>query len=141
MSANADDLTLASEFPTATREAWLKLVDGVLKGAPRERLASKTADGVTIEPLYPRSGGAMPVAGRAAAASWQVMQRADHPDPAAANKQALVDLENGTRCRLDYESEFTPPRGRENQTRDGILTAYQAMFTGLQAATNTVGAE
>ena len=95
MSANADDLTLASEFPTATRETWLKLVDGVLKGAPRERLAAKTADGLTIEPLYARATGTTPVAGRAAGASWQIMQRADHPDPAAANKQALTDLENG----------------------------------------------
>jgi methylmalonyl-CoA mutase len=91
----ADDLTLASEFPTATREAWLKLVDGVLKGTPRERLAGKTADGLAIEPLYARATGAQPVAGRAAAAPWQVMQRADHPDPAAANKQVLTDLQNG----------------------------------------------
>jgi methylmalonyl-CoA mutase len=91
----ADDLTLASEFPTATREAWLKLVDGVLKGTPRERLTGKTADGLAIEPLYARAPGAAPVAGRAAATPWQVMQRADHPDPAAANKQVLTDLENG----------------------------------------------
>ena len=42
-----------------------------------------------------RAGGAKPVAGRAAATPWQIMQRADHPDPAAANKQALTDLENG----------------------------------------------
>jgi methylmalonyl-CoA mutase len=95
MPADADDLPLASEFPAATREMWLKLVDGVLKGAPRERLASKTADGLTIEPLYPRAGGAKLVAGRAAAAPWQIMQRIDHPDPAEANKQALNDLENG----------------------------------------------
>ena len=30
-----------------------------------------------------------------ARAPWQVMQRVDHPDPAAANAQALHDLENG----------------------------------------------
>ncbi len=45
----------------------------------------------------------------------------------------LVELQDG-RCRLDYESEFSTPRGRENQTRDGILAAYQAMFSGLQNA-------
>jgi hypothetical protein len=43
----------------------------------------------------------------------------------------LVELDDGG-CRLDYESEFTAPRGRENQMRDGILAAYRAMFTGLQ---------
>jgi len=37
-------------------------------------------------------------------------------------------------CRLDYESEFTAPRGRENQTRDAILAAYRDMFIGLQDA-------
>ena len=46
----------------------------------------------------------------------------------------LIDLEDG-RCRLDYESEFSPPRGRENPTRDGILAAYAAMFAGLENAT------
>ena len=95
MPADADDLPLASEFPAATREMWLKLVDGVLKGAPRERLSAKTADGLSIEPLYPRAGGAAVVAGRAAATPWQVMQRIDHPDAAEANKLALTDLENG----------------------------------------------
>jgi methylmalonyl-CoA mutase len=91
----ADDLQLASEFPSATREMWLKLVDGVLKGAPRERLSSKTSDGFAIEPLYPRAAGVSSVAGRAAAAPWQIMQRLDHPDPAQANKLAITELENG----------------------------------------------
>ena len=33
-----DDLPLASEFPAATREQWLKLVEGVLKGADFNRI-------------------------------------------------------------------------------------------------------
>src|SRR5581483_5171670 len=95
MATNDDTLKLAGEFPPATREAWLKLVDGVLKGGSFERLTSKTADGLTIQPLYPRQAGAPVVAGRAAGAPWQIMQRVDHPDPVEANKQALADLENG----------------------------------------------
>jgi len=59
------------------------------------------------------------------------------PDPArTAWYQAtgrLVELDDGG-CRLDYESEFAAPRGRENQTRDAILAAYRAMFIGLQNA-------
>ena len=35
------DLALAGEFPPATREQWLKLVDGVLKGAPFEKLSAR----------------------------------------------------------------------------------------------------
>src|SRR5829696_460500 len=90
-----DELTFAAEFPQATFEDWRKLVDGVLKGAPFEKLVSKTSDGLKIDPIYRRAKGAAPVAGRAPAAPWQIMQRIDHPDAKAANAQALHDLENG----------------------------------------------
>lgn len=90
------DLPLASEFPPATREQWLKLVDGVLKGAPFDRkLVGKTYDGLKIEPLYDRKPDANVLAARAQAAPWQILARVDHPDAAVANKQALEDLENG----------------------------------------------
>jgi methylmalonyl-CoA mutase len=95
MAQNDEPLVLAGEFPPATRDAWLKLVGGVLKGAPFERLVGKTADGLAIQPLYARAKDAPVVAGRAASTPWQIMQRVDHPDPAEANKQALIDLENG----------------------------------------------
>lgn len=91
----SDDLRLAAEFPTATREQWRKLVDGVLKGAPFDKLVSHTYDALPIEPLYPRAADARPVVGRAPGAPWAIMQRVDHPDPAAANALALDDLANG----------------------------------------------
>ena len=92
----SDDLILGAEFPAATREKWLELVDGVLKGAPFDKkLISWTYDGLRIEPLYARAAAAMPVAGRTPGTAWTLMQRVDHPDPAAANAQALEDLENG----------------------------------------------
>ena len=91
-----DDLPLAAEFPAATREQWLKLVDGVLKGAPFDkRLTSRTYDGLRIEPLYARDADARPIASRAPGVPWLVMQRVDHPDPATANAEALHDLQNG----------------------------------------------
>jgi len=93
----SDDLTLGAEFPAATREQWRKLVDGVLKGAPFEKLVARTYDDLPIEPLYPRAAAARPVAGRMPGADWTLMQRVDHPDPAAANAQALEDLANGAR--------------------------------------------
>jgi methylmalonyl-CoA mutase len=90
------NLSLAADFPAASREDWLKLVSAALKGAPFERrLVSKTYDGLSMEPLYCRSADARPVIGRAPGAPWQVMARIEHPDPAAANDQALQDLENG----------------------------------------------
>ena len=93
-----DKLTLAAEFPPATQAEWRKLVDAVLKGAPFDKkLVSRTYDGLRIEPLLARRADASPVAGRAPALPWIVMQRIDHPDPAKANAEALHDLENGAR--------------------------------------------
>src|ERR1700754_1547007 len=90
-----DDLRLAADFAPATYEDWRKLVDGVLKGAPFEKLTGKTYDGIRIEPIYRRATNASPIAGRGQAAPWQIMQRIDDPDPRRANAQALHDLENG----------------------------------------------
>jgi uncharacterized protein YndB with AHSA1/START domain len=60
------------------------------------------------------------------------------PDPTRAPwyqaTARVVELQDG-RCRLDYDSEFTAPRGRENQVRDGILVADREMFKGLRDAT------
>jgi methylmalonyl-CoA mutase len=95
MAPAPDDLRLAADFAPASYDDWRKLVDGALKGAPLEKLVSKTYDGLRIEPIYPRARGAAPIASRAPAAPWQIMQRIDHPDPAQANAQALHDLENG----------------------------------------------
>lgn len=91
----SDDLSLAAEFPPATQAQWRTLVEAALKGTPFDkRLVSWTYDGLRVEPLYARAANAPVVAGRPAA-PWQVIQRVDHPDPKAANTQALLDLENG----------------------------------------------
>jgi methylmalonyl-CoA mutase len=93
---DTEHLAFAAEFPAGTRDQWLRLVDGVLKGAPFDkRLVARTYDGLAIQPLYPRDAAAQPIAARASGAPWAVMQRVDHPDPAAANEEALHDLENG----------------------------------------------
>lgn len=95
MPTAPDDLRLAADFAPASYDDWRKLVDGVLKGAPFEKLVGKTYDGLRIEPIYQRARDASPIAGRSTAAPWQIMQRIDHPDAARANAQALLDLEGG----------------------------------------------
>jgi methylmalonyl-CoA mutase len=95
MTSGTQDLRLAADFAPASYDDWRKLVDGVLKGAPFERLVGKTADGLRIEPIYSRAHGAAAIAARPLAAPWQIMQRIDHPNAALANAQALHDLENG----------------------------------------------
>jgi len=95
MTDQPDTLALASEFPATSAAQWRTLVDAALKGADFDkRLVSRSYDGIRIEPLYPRAQGAV-VPGRAASAPWTILQRVDHPDPAAANAEALHDLENG----------------------------------------------
>jgi methylmalonyl-CoA mutase len=100
----------------------------VLKGAPFEKLIGKTYDGIAIQPIYARSPAAQPIAGRAAAAPWQIMQRIDHPDAAKSNRQALHDLENGaTGLTLVFEGA--------NGARGFGLTASQdtiaTLFDGI----------
>lgn len=90
-----DDLSLAADFPQATREQWLKLVEGVLKGADfQKKLVARSHDGIEIQPLYPKAEGSEPIA-REQAGRWRVSQRVDHPDPAKANELVLADLEGG----------------------------------------------
>jgi methylmalonyl-CoA mutase len=90
-----DDLSLAADFPATTREQWLKLVEGVLKGADfQKKLVGRTHDGIEIQPLYPKAEDAGLIA-REEAGRWRVAQRVDHPEPAKANELALLDLENG----------------------------------------------
>ncbi|MBR0724418.1 methylmalonyl-CoA mutase subunit beta [Bradyrhizobium manausense] len=125
MTSVTDDLPLAADFPKATDADWRKLVDGVLKGAPFEKLVGKTYDGIKIEPLYPRAKGAAPVAGRTAAAPWQIMQRIDHPDAAMANAQALLDLENGA---TGLEIEFAGGPGARGF---GVVDAEPATLARL----------
>src|SRR5262249_14739336 len=63
-----------------------------------ERLIARTYDGIPIEPLYPRAADARPIAGHrgtSAGQAWALQARIDHPDPAAANAEALHELANG----------------------------------------------
>ena len=92
----AQILPLAADFPPATRAQWLELVSKLLKGAPFERkLVAKTRDGLTIQPLYSGMTTERPPVGRTDAGAWAILQRVDHPDPAAANAEARHDCENG----------------------------------------------
>jgi methylmalonyl-CoA mutase len=124
-----DELSLAADFAPASYDDWRKLVDGVLKGAPFEKLTSKTYDGLTIEPIYRRVGNAAPVAGRPPALPWQIMQRIDHPDAAAANAQALHDLENGAN---GLEIEFAGgPGARGFGIVDATPETLKQLFDGV----------
>jgi methylmalonyl-CoA mutase len=101
------DIPLVPEFEPPSREAWLELVDKVLKGADfEERLVSRTADGLRVGPLYTRGdAGAAASPGPserrvAAGHRWDIRQRHAEPDPKAANAAILQDLEGGATSLL-----------------------------------------
>jgi methylmalonyl-CoA mutase len=124
-----DELSLAAEFAPASYKDWRKLVDGVLKGAPFEKLVRKTHDGLAIEPIYRRARDVAAIAGRPAAVPWQIMQRIDHPDPAAANALALHDLENGAN---GLEIEFAGgPGARGFGVVDATPETMKRLFDGI----------
>jgi methylmalonyl-CoA mutase len=101
---------LAADFPEATRDQWLKLVDKAIKGGDFEkRLVSRTADGLRIEPIYTRADevtaantalpGAAPLTRGTDAAvrdlGWQIHQLNAESNPSTANAQILEELEGG----------------------------------------------
>src|SRR5450432_2394136 len=94
--APADILPLAADFPPASREQWLELVGRLLKGAPFEgRLVARTYDGLSLQPLYDGSPQPRAPLTRTPGGRWQILQRIDHPNPAAANAEARHDCANG----------------------------------------------
>src|SRR5476651_2614484 len=142
MTSATDDLRLAADFAPASYDDWRKLVDGVLKGAPFEKLVGKTYDGVKIEPIYQRACVTAPVAGRAQTLPWRIMQRIDHPDAATANAQALHDLENGA---TGLEFEFAGGAGARgfgviDASAETLTRVFDGVFfdAGIAVALNPV---
>ncbi|EIV90615.1 methylmalonyl-CoA mutase subunit beta [Frankia sp. QA3] len=120
MSVPSAGLSLAADFPEATRAEWQQLVLGVLRksgvateasaaGEVEELLATRTYDGPLIRPLYtaddlPAGGVGLPGlapfvrGGRpqgAGATGWDVRALHAGPDAKLAADAVLTDLENG----------------------------------------------
>ena len=66
-------------FPAATREAWLELVEQTLGGKPFSTLTTTTLDGIEIQPLYDGGGmGEAELSGIATeSAEWEVLAFCD----------------------------------------------------------------
>jgi methylmalonyl-CoA mutase len=104
---------LAGEFDQATEQQWRAAVDKVLKGAPFERLVSRTADGILVQPLY-TDGPDESVTGTPGAAPftrgfrpqarpggrWDVRAVVAVADPHEANRLALRELARGASSLL-----------------------------------------
>jgi methylmalonyl-CoA mutase len=79
---------------TATKEIWTELVERTLRGASLDKLISRSADELPIEPLYDASSFTSSAPLRAPG-RWRVAQRLDHPDPKEASALARSDLGGG----------------------------------------------
>jgi methylmalonyl-CoA mutase len=90
----SDAKRLTPEARTTGIDDWRRLVGEALKGRDISTLQSRSRDGFCIDPLYEcrRDVESLPWrAGR----KWALVQILDHPDPDAANEQALEDVEGG----------------------------------------------
>jgi len=83
---------VASLFPATTEADWGRAAEAAIKGASRETLASKTADGVRIEPVYPPAEGPRAIR---RGGPWRIIARLDDPAADGANAQAHDDIANG----------------------------------------------
>lgn len=144
--ADTDDLTLAADFPAADRDAWRKLAEAALKGAPFDKaLTRRLAEGIVTEPIYAADTAVAPAdaatrnAGALArvAEGWDIRQLHAHPDPNAVNKAVLTDLERGANSvilRLDKAGRRggTAATDAENAGIDGVmLHSAEALETAL----------
>ncbi|MEZ5939674.1 MAG: methylmalonyl-CoA mutase family protein [Hyphomonadaceae bacterium] len=115
-----DLISLSAEFPEADEARWRALVDKAMKGAPFDRLVSRTEHGLEVRPLYratdwataqgdPNLPGAAPwlrgfEAGRDVYLPWDIRQVVSHPNVGAAHDQIIEALEGGVssiELRLD----------------------------------------
>ena len=93
------DLPLAAGFEAPSREAWLRLVEKVLKGGDFEkRLVGRTADGLAIAPLatradMPESGPGIVKKASVFKGGWDIRQRHAEPDASLASTAILEDLQ------------------------------------------------
>jgi methylmalonyl-CoA mutase len=142
-------IPLASDFAPAGREDWLKLVAKTLEGGDFEdRLVTRTADGLAIQPLYtaadaPRA--VAPVGAHDAQSPWDIRALSAHPDPARANADLLADLEGGATSvllKIDPAGSGGVAVGSAealSRALDGVVlemapVALDAGFLGAQAA-------
>lgn len=82
----------AAQFASFGEADWRRAAERALKGAGLATLTSRAADGIELQPLYARRDGPRALRG---GTGWRALARLDHPDPGAANDQALDDLANG----------------------------------------------
>ncbi|MEO0881513.1 MAG: methylmalonyl-CoA mutase family protein [Pseudomonadota bacterium] len=149
----ADDrLTVSSEFPDVDESAWIQAVNKALKGAGPEKLERRTADGLTVKPLYreadwpsatdplgqpgyaPYLRGAHAV--KTASLPWDIRQSFAHPDPNVTNSEILHDLF----CGVSSIELVIDPTGAQG-CAIGDLSGLKAALSGVDGSIATIAIE
>jgi methylmalonyl-CoA mutase len=104
---------LAGEFEPASDQQWRAAVEKALRGAPFERLVSRTPDGIEIQPLYldgpdesvTGTPGSSPFtrgfrSRSATQGRWDVRAEVRCADPGEANRLVLRELATGASSLL-----------------------------------------
>lgn len=94
-ATRASQTQYASAFTPANEAQWREMALKALRGAPFERLVSKSYDGIDIQPLYQRAASAPGPARRARETGWTIFARIDHPAGQDGAAQARDDFDNG----------------------------------------------
>lgn len=137
-----EPLTLASGFDQPSEDAWMQLVDKVLKGAPFKKLQSTTPGGIQIEPLYtkdvvdslgaPNAPGEYPYTRGGSATprddvAWDVRSTVAVGHPQLAQRTIVRELERGSTqitLRFDQATRHGYGQGHDDLGdsigRDGV---------------------
>ncbi len=142
---------MAADFDAPDESRWETLAQAALKGAPFERLTTKSPDGVTIAPLYrapdvkaPAAGLVQAaLAGRSAHLPWDIRQAFDLADPTRLKAHIVEDLRGGASSveilvddggGLGLANLSALPRVLEGVLLDVAPVALDAGWRGPEAA-------
>jgi methylmalonyl-CoA mutase len=153
-----ESLTLAGDFPAATREQWLAEVGRVLlrgvtdasdedlQRAFAKRLVSRTDDGIEIQPLYTAADAPAPAPSpgqapfvrstHAAPVPWEIRQRV-WPD--VEGSSAVTELESGaTGVLVTMAQPVSDPGVLLDRALDGVLLELAPVSLALSRVSDQV---
>ena len=104
----ADSSPSTPAFEPVSHADWRARVENDLDGADfDERLVSRSAEGLAIQPLFPDDGPASAVRPDSPAAGWSAHAEYDATDPPACRAALLLDLERAVAgLRISGTNQF-----------------------------------
>ncbi|MEX2186667.1 MAG: methylmalonyl-CoA mutase family protein [Pirellulales bacterium] len=135
----SETFTIADDFPPVGYDAWRKLAEEGLQGAPFEKkLVTHTYEGFDVQPIYTRADqlgegdplgfpglppfvrGSRPLG--SVVGGWDLQQEYAHPDLAETNLAILADLQGGaTSVQLRLDAAACRGLDPDDSRADGLL--------------------